>query len=174
VDTRTLASSIEVLADPTRPGMAGSVDCRRLPPDLIEPAGHLRQPPTTARMTAPAVDYIANHLDQDLTRRALAALCHRSISEFSRAFKREQGTTFELFLLEHRIAQARDLLADGPATIGQVAYAVGFHDPAYFSRVFRKLVGMTASEYRRRANVPGMCAEGVAARSAPASNDPAR
>lgn len=172
VDAKTLTRSIEVLADLSEPGEVSFTPCRRLPPDLIEPAGHLRQPPTTARRTAPVADYIASHSDQDLTRRTLADLCHLSVSEFSRAFRREQGSTFECFLLEHRIAQARELLADGHPTIGQVAYAVGFRDPAYFSRAFRKLVGMTASEYRDRANVPRP--DGVAARSARASNDHAR
>lgn len=174
VDANTFRRSIEVLVELTGPGAVNFAPCRRLPPDLIEPAGHLRQLPTKTRRTALVVGYIASHLDQDLTRRALANLCHLSVSELSRAFRREQGTTFECFVLEHRIAQARELLAEGNATVGQVAYAVGFHDPTYFSRAFRKLVGMTASEYQRRASALDVSPHRTTPRSARASNDHAR
>lgn len=169
IEAATLARSIEVMAAAGAPGAADPGLCRRLPADLIEPAGHLRQPPTAAHRTAPAVSYIANHFEGDLTRRRLADLCHLSVSEFSRAFHREQGTTFEWFLLEYRIAQARELLVEGPRTIAAIAYAVGFRDPDYFCRVFRRLVGTTASEYRRRAG-----AAGGAASAACGSSDRAR
>jgi AraC-like DNA-binding protein len=162
VDSDTFTRCIGVLADATQPGSAGSKSWRRLPPDLVERAGHLRRPPTTTRRTSMAVGYIANYFAQDLSRRKLADLCHLSVSEFSRAFRREQGTTFEDFLLAHRIAQARELLAERHSTIGAVAYAVGFNDPAYFSRAFRKLVGVTASEYRRGANERGIPPERIA------------
>ena len=88
--------------------------------------------------------------DQDLKRGALADLCHVSPSEFSHAFRREQGTTFEHFLLEYRVAKARDFLAEPHMAISQVAYSAGFSDASYFSRVFRRLTGVTASEYQRR------------------------
>lgn len=159
LDATTLTRSIEVLADLTE-AAATFAAARQLPPDLIEPAGHLRQAPMTAGRTAPAIGHIANHFDQELTRHALADLCHLSESEFSRAFRREQGTTFECFVLSHRITQARELLAEGHTAIGQVAYAVGFRDPAYFSRAFRKLVGMTASEYREQASAVGLRTDG--------------
>jgi len=167
VDADTFVRCMEALADLAQPGSTGSSSWRRLPPDLVEPAGHLQRPPTTARRTSMAVRYIANHFEQDLSRRKLADLCHLSVSEFSRAFRREQGSTFEDFLLARRIAQARELLAGRYSTIGAVAYAVGFHDAAYFSRAFRKLVGVTASEYRRGANGPGIPPEGVAAHDLP-------
>ncbi len=152
LDPATLTRSIEVLAEMAETRAADSFASRRLPPDLIEPAGHLRHPSTTARRTAAAVGYIATHFGDNLSRHCVAGLCHLSDSEFSHAFKREQGTTFEDFVLDHRIAQARELLGDPCVPIAQVAYDVGFHDPAYFSRAFRKLVGMTASQYRERIN----------------------
>lgn len=174
LDISTLTHSIEVLAELTGSGTVTLTPHRHLSPALIEPAGHLRRPPTTTRKTALAVGYIASHFDQDLTRRTLADLCHLSVSELSRAFRREHGTTFECFVLEHRIAQARERLAEGHANVGQIAYAVGFHDPAYFCRAFRKLVGMSPSEYRRRVNASNMRTDGAAAGSARASNDCAR
>lgn len=160
VDAATLTRSIEVLVDLTAPA-ATATALRQLPQDLIEPAGHLRQAPVATGRTAPALGHIANHFDQELRRHGLARLCHLSESEFSRAFRREQGITFECFVLNHRIAQACQLLAEGQASIGQVAYAVGFRDPAYFSRAFRKLTGTTASAYRDQAMALRACADDV-------------
>ena len=150
----TLARSIEVLLAgiATRAGHRPVGPC--MPEDLIETAGHLQRPPATSRRTGMAVAHIARHFDQDLRRDALAALCHLSPSEFSRAFRREQGTTFEHFLLEYRIAMARDLLARPQMTISRAAYSTGFGDTSYFSRVFRRLVGVTASEYQRQVRLP--------------------
>jgi two-component system response regulator YesN len=120
----------------------------------MEPAGHLQKPPSTSHKTGKAVAYIAQHFDEDLDRDALAELSHISPSEFSRAFRREQGTTFKHFLLQYRIAKARDFLAEPEMTVSQVAYAAGFSDASYFSRAFRQLAGMTASEYQRRVRLP--------------------
>lgn len=154
VTHQTLARTIEVLLanveSRRRRGPIGSW----LPADLIEPAGHLQRPPSISHKTGMAVAYIARHFDQDLRRDALAELCHVCPSEFSRAFKREQGTTFEHFLLEFRISKARDLLAKPHMTISQAAYSAGFSDASYFSRVFRRLVGVTASEYQSSVQLP--------------------
>lgn len=122
-----------------------------LPCDLIEPAGHLQRPPTATPKTAAAVACITKYFSENLSRSALASLCHLSPSEFSRAFRREQGITFERFLIAYRIAKARDLLAEPGATVSHVAYATGFNDPAYFSRAFRRMVGITASDYQKHA-----------------------
>lgn len=151
LDARTFTRSIEALVEVVPSRSTGRTGRGSLPPDLVEPAGHLQRPPSTARKSGVAVAYIAGHFDQGVKRDMLARLCHLSPSEFSRVFRREQGMTFEHFLLEYRIAQSRELLVEPDATIAQVAYACGFRDPSYFSRTFHRLVGVTASDYRRRA-----------------------
>jgi AraC-like DNA-binding protein len=150
----TLARSIEVLVAHIESQRQDRPPAPWLPADLIEPAGHLQRPPSTSHKTATAVAYIAQHFEQDLTRDALADLSHVSPSEFSRTFRREQGTTFKHFLLQYRIAKARDFLAEPQMTISRAAYAAGFSDASYFSRVFRQLAGVTASEYQRRVRPP--------------------
>lgn len=154
ISRSTLARTIEMLFAHTGPRPQDRSPGPWLPSDLIEPAGHLQRPPSTSHRTGAAVAYIARHFEQDLRRDALADLTHVSPSEFSRVFTREQGATFKHFLLEYRIAKARDYLAEAHMTISQVAYAVGFTDVSYFSRVFRQLAGVTASEYQRRVRQP--------------------
>ena len=46
------------------------------------------------------------------------------------------------------MARAKDLLADPGINIKDVGYKAGFRDPNYFTRIFKRMVGMTPSEYR--------------------------
>lgn len=150
----TLARCIEALIENERSGAPTRPCGRWLPAELIEPAGHLERAPTVSRKTGIAIACIAQHFDKNLKRDALADLCHLSSSEFSHAFRREQGTSFAHFLLAYRISKARDFLAKPNTTISQAAYSAGFNDASYFSRVFRRLVGVTASKYQRRVQFP--------------------
>ncbi|MGD9049822.1 MAG: helix-turn-helix transcriptional regulator [Anaerolineae bacterium] len=50
----------------------------------------------------------------------------------------------------YRILQAKERLRDSSEDIGMVARQVGFKDPAYFSRVFRKVTGQSPTEYRQQ------------------------
>jgi AraC-like DNA-binding protein len=125
-----------------------------LPDDLIEPAGHLQRPHVAARRTGAAVAYITMHFDQPLERGTLARICGLSCSEFSRVFKREHGLTFASFLLQYRIARARDFLAEPRSSVSEAALAAGFNDLSHFGRSFRRLVGVPASEYRKSALYP--------------------
>jgi AraC-like DNA-binding protein len=151
INRRTLRRSIEVSAASVKFGDHSSLCRNRLPEDLIEPAGHLQRAPTAARATSLAVAYIAGHFWQNITRDKLAGICHLSPSAFSRAFRNEHGTTFEHFLLEYRVDKARGLLAEPRMTVSQVAYSSGFNDVSYFSRVFKRLSGITPSVFQQQA-----------------------
>lgn len=120
-----------------------------LPDELIAPAGHLRQPLTAPLRTAAAVAYVHEHYGESMNIRVLADLCHLSMSEFSRAFHRDQGTTFRRFLLHYRIGQARKFLSEPHGSVSEIAYAVGFNDLSQFGRMFRRIVGMKASDFPR-------------------------
>jgi len=121
-----------------------------LPPDLLAPAGHLRRPLTAAPRTAAAVAWIGEHYAEPCPVKTVADLCHLSESEFSRAFHREQGTSYRRFLLNYRIGKAREFLSEPRASVSQVAYAVGFNDLSQFGRMFRRVVGLSASHFQQR------------------------
>jgi len=148
IQYRTLVRSIDTLLAVAASSRKHRPLAPWLPADLIEAAGHLQKPPTSSQKTGVAVAYIVRHFAEDLRRNALADLSHISRSEFSRAFRREQGTSFKQFLLAYRIAKARDFLAEPHMTVSQAAYSAGFSDTSYFSRLFRRFAGMTASEYQ--------------------------
>lgn len=104
--------------------------------------------------TSPAVAYVAERFRDHVTLSAAAELCHLSVSQFSRLFKREHGVTFSHFVAGMRIRHACDLLSRSPAPVKQVGFGVGFSDLAYFSRAFRRLVGVCPSEFRSTAHKP--------------------
>jgi len=68
-------------------------------------------------------------------------------SQFSRAFKQTYDLTFQEFLLRYRVRASREQLQSPRAKIAEVAYNVGFSDPSYFTRVFKRFIGMSPSEY---------------------------
>lgn len=113
------------------------------------PAGERSSLAHRCKSTDAAVDYMRNHLDRRISLAAAAALCHLSPSEFSRAFRREQGMTFCDFLLRSRVAKARELLLGSAASVSDVAFSVGFNDLSYFTRIFRRYTGAPASIYRK-------------------------
>lgn len=96
---------------------------------------------------SPAVFYIQQHYSERIYSDAMARICGMSPSQFSRAFKQEYGLTFQDFLLRYRVQQACKFLAAPVANIADVAYNVGFSDPSYFTRIFKRFVGVAPSEY---------------------------
>lgn len=104
--------------------------------------------------TAPAVAYVAERFRDHVTLSAAAGVCHLGVSQFSRLFKREHGETFNQFVAEFRIRRACDLLSRSPVPVKQVGFGVGFSDLAYFSRSFRRLVGVCPSEFRTTGRKP--------------------
>lgn len=97
--------------------------------------------------TAPALAHIGAHFQEKIALATLARLCHLSPSQFSRVFRREHGITFSAYLMRLRIDKARELLACPPVLVTQVGFAVGFNDLSYFSRMFRRLVGVPPTRY---------------------------
>lgn len=69
---------------------------------------------------------------------------------FSRSFKQAFGKTFVEYLTAVRIEQAKKLLKSGGASVKSVCLAVGYSEPNYFGRVFKREVGLTPSEYQRQ------------------------
>lgn len=104
-----------------------------------------------AKKLAPALTYMNDHLT-DFNCRHLASLCYLSTAQFYNLFSEE----FSLTPLEYRdkllIQRAVVLLKSGEITISEVSSMLGFEDPAYFSRFFKKHKGVPPSAYLKKAN----------------------
>ncbi len=79
-----------------------------------------------------------------------AAACNLSTSRFSVLFRRAMGVSYGQFSLRARLAQAAQRLAQGDATVEDVAGQLGFVDGSHLHRVFVKHFGATPAEYRRQ------------------------
>ena len=79
----------------------------------------------------------------------LAQLCGYSEAYFCRLFKKTFGQTYSDFLMECRIAHAKQLLQETGNNISDIAEETGFHSFSHFCVCFRKRTGKTPSEYRR-------------------------
>ncbi len=95
-----------------------------------------------------ALSYIENHFHEKLSLHAVAACCGMEATAFSHAFKNEHGYTFREFLQQRRIEKAVELLRHTDTCILEIACTVGFRDPSQFTRMFKRHMGVTPSEFR--------------------------
>ncbi len=106
-----------------------------------------RHAPVAPRLQA-AIAHVAKHYLRPIPESEVALLCNMSPSRFCRQFKAAFDVTFVEYLANYRMQQAKRLLSNPEMPVADVAAAVGFNDPSYFTRVFRKQEGVSPSEYR--------------------------
>lgn len=95
-------------------------------------------------------DYIARHYDSDIDVGKLASIAHMSESNFYAAFRATFGLSPMAYLNRVRLSTASVMLTESDRPISEIAAGVGFLDPLYFSRQFKKLFAVPPREYRRR------------------------
>lgn len=100
----------------------------------------------------PALYYVKQNFRCKVKSEVVSKLCDMSPFRFSRSFHETYGITFQDYVMRYRILESCRLLHDQNASITDVAYAVGFNDASYFSRTFRRYVGMTPSDYSSASN----------------------
>ena len=93
--------------------------------------------------------YIDNHLREELSAERLAEATHLSLSGVYKCIRRAFGCTVGELVATRRIAHALPLLEKDKLSIEEVSEAVGFSDAAYFSRRFKKEMGMSPLKYRK-------------------------
>ncbi|SDB24519.1 Helix-turn-helix domain-containing protein [Pseudobutyrivibrio sp. YE44] len=95
-----------------------------------------------------AMEYINEHYKEDISLQDVAGVIGYSDVYFCKIFKQHLGKSFIVFLNELRIDKAKQLLEKPAINIKDVCFDVGYRDANYFTRVFKRLTGMTPSEYR--------------------------
>ncbi|HHT48701.1 MAG TPA: helix-turn-helix domain-containing protein [Firmicutes bacterium] len=104
--------------------------------------------PSRQPLVAKAVNYLLEHYAEDISLVTVARELNISPGYFSRLFKEEVGIPFKNYLIAIRMDKAKQLLGQSGLTVSQVAAAVGYTDPNYFSQAFRKYEGISPSEYK--------------------------
>lgn len=101
-------------------------------------------------ITTQVVDYIHAHLAEEIYLDVLAAKLKMSSGYLSSYFKGKTGMNIVDYINETRIAKAAGLLNDDRLKIRDAAEAVGYRNITSFNRMFKKYMGVTPSEYRKR------------------------
>ena len=94
-----------------------------------------------------AIHYILLHIDDPLTLEEIARNTYVNPAHLSRKFKSETRMTLTQFIHFKKIEEAKPYLEKGNLTITEIALLVGFNDPNYFGKVFKKVTGMTPSQF---------------------------
>ena len=89
-----------------------------------------------------ALEYIQDHLGQELTVSRLAEAVSISPYHFTRLFREATGKSPHQFIIEARISKARHLLERGNISISEAAYEVGFADQSHLTRHFKRVFGL--------------------------------
>lgn len=99
------------------------------------------------------LQHMSNHYHKPLTVQQMADMVNLSKMYFGNLFKQETGMTFRTFLTLIRMNKAEEMLYSGEYKIHEVAYACGFSDVFYFSRIFKKHRGIAPSDAIRKRQV---------------------
>ena len=78
----------------------------------------------------------------------VAKAMNYSDAYFCKLFKQCFKVNFSAYLNEYRIARARELLQNTRLNVREISVACGYSDANYFARVFKRITGMTPTEYR--------------------------
>ena len=96
-----------------------------------------------------AKNYIDNHYAENISRQSLAERFYVTADHLSHLFNKETGLSIPDYITRVRMNEAKRLLLQGK-TVSEAAQAVGYDNFAYFTTVFKKLEGVTPSEYRKQ------------------------
>jgi AraC family transcriptional regulator len=95
------------------------------------------------------VEFIEEHLAEDVSLATLAELVDLSLYHFARAFKQSFGMPPHRYHMIRRMERARGLLLRSALSVTQIGIQIGFREASSFTRAYRKFAGVAPSEYRR-------------------------
>lgn len=95
-----------------------------------------------------ALSYAERHYNDEISIKTLADYLQISEGYLSRVFKKETGYTFTNYVMYYRIGMACELLKNCRMKVYEAAERVGYSDTAYFSTLFKKIMGMSPTEYQ--------------------------
>lgn len=98
---------------------------------------------------AKALDFIYLNYNKNISLQTISDHVHLSKNYFVNLFKREMGETFVEHLTKFRIEKAKQMLKDNNLRNCEIANLVGFKDERYFYKVFKKMTGVTPTQYKK-------------------------
>jgi AraC-like DNA-binding protein len=112
----------------------------------------LQQYDTYSRLAVDVIYYLQSCYSQKITVEQLAEEFHTNRTSLLSDFKKYTGQSVNQYLIQLRLTMASTLLRDTELSVEEICERTGFHDISYFSKVFKKKLNHTPSEYRRLNN----------------------
>ncbi len=148
--SRVLGDNYDVLSE-----IIGSPDkdalyriCKRYLSETILKITSLRQKKVNS-IIEKANQFMEDHYAEEISLEDVAKEVNLSSYYFSRFYKEESGINFSDKLVNVRIDKAKELLKKEELSVKDVCFMVGYMEPNYFSKTFKKVTGYTASEYKK-------------------------
>lgn len=101
------------------------------------------------QVVAQVQEYIKNHLSEKLTLADVAAVFNFSPNYLSQLFGKYGDSGFVEYITETRIAAAKEMLEQGDLKVYEIAEKLGYENSFYFSKVFKKVTGLSPREYQQ-------------------------
>lgn len=100
--------------------------------------------------------YITENFHKDISMDDAAKETNLSYHYFSKFFKDSMGKSFVEYLTELRVDKSRELLLETDDSIKEICYKIGYSDPNYYCKIFKKVTGMTPTEFRENQQSDGV------------------
>ena len=101
------------------------------------------------QVVAQVQEYVKNHLSEKLTLADVAAVFNFSPNYLSQLFGKYGDSGFVEYITETRIAAAKEMLEQGDLKVYEIAEKLGYESAFYFSKVFKKVTGLSPREYQQ-------------------------
>ena len=123
-------------------------ECSQIIEKFIDSVYEERSNIKGARYLTLATKYIASNYENDITLEKTAREVNISASYLSHLFRSGLGTTFGEYVSKLRIEKAKELLSATELSVAEIAEKVGIPDANYFTRIFKKYVGISPNKFR--------------------------
>jgi len=115
----------------------------------------VREEKAESPMIARARAYIADHQSDELSLKDVARAVNTSAFYFCKMFKQAIGLTFTDYLARVRVEKVKNLLLNPHKRVSEAAFEAGFQSLSQFNRVFKKIEGMSPSDFREQLHADG-------------------
>ncbi|UJF31833.1 response regulator transcription factor [Paenibacillus hexagrammi] len=107
------------------------------------------EPVEDDRVINKAIQYMREHVEEDISREDVAAFVNLNSAYLSRLFRKQTGKSLIDYMIEFKMGRAKELLKHSEMTVSAVAQSLGYVNFSYFSKVFKKIYGMNPQDFRK-------------------------